>query len=284
MRTQHHGRTARLALAAALLALTAGTGCGLFRKPLPPPLPRREVIQQVRANTGDFRTLVDTDIALFMTVTEDGKRHRGPTFGGHIAFDRALPGLWLSAEKIGRQIFSLKARGMRFWLVLPETREVVTGSARAYAKLPHMIRPDEVQRLFEGPDGLGLTWEGSTMAVEGNYYRFDVRVMGMPYTRVLVDRRRLVISGIQRLDSVGRVIADIRLADYSPTDSALFPHRLQVERPLAGTGVNLRLGSPNLNKPIPPEAFEPTEHTGWRHINLDYQPLSAVEAFSGETE
>jgi len=283
MPAKHQHRAACCLLAAALFALIANAGCTLLR-PLPPPLPREQVVQQLRGNTGEFRTVVDTDIALFMTVTEDGNRHRGPTFGGHIAFDRALPGLWLSAEKIGRQIFSLKAREMRFSLALPETREVLTGSARAYAKLPHMIRPDEVQRLFDGPDGLGLTWPTATMSVEGKYYRFDVAVMGMPYNRILVDRRRVVVAAIQRLDSIGRVITDVRLGNYAPADGTLFPHRLRVERPLAGAGVDLRLGNPKLDKVIPPEAFEPAERRGWRRINLDFQPLSVVKAFSGEAE
>lgn len=276
-----NGRFTFLTLVVALVVAAASTGCALLW-PMPPPLPPDEVVREVRANTGEFRTLVDTDIGLSMAAVYQGRVRRTPTLGGHIAFDRTLPGLWLRAERIGREIFTVKARGTHFWLTLPETREVVTGSARAYEKLPHMIRPDEVQRLFDGPDGLGLTWPATTMTVEDEHYRFDVYVMGAPYTRVLVDRRRLVVSAIQRLDALGRVTTDVRLDGHAPTDGALFPRRLNVGRPLAGTAVELRLGSPDLNRPIPPQAFEPTDHPGWDVINLDYQPLGAVRAFSGD--
>lgn len=249
---------------------------------MPPPLSQAEVLHALETHSGSFRSLVDTDMSLVVTVSADGGRERTPTLTGHIAFDRELPGLWISAEKVGRQIFSLKARGDSFWLALPETREVATGSSQAYGKIPYLVRPGEAQRLLTGIEGLGLRWPGTTMHVEDRHYRFDVEVLGGPYAQVLVDRRKLVVSAIRRYDALGRIVTEVRLDDYRQVGRKLFAHRFSVTRPLSGTEVALRLGGPKLNKPIPTEAFQPAERPGWDIIDLDRQPLSAVRAFRKE--
>jgi len=51
-----------------------------------------------------------------------------------------------------------------------------------------------------------------------------------------------------------------------------FPTRLSVDRPLDGVRADLRLGEPDLNKPIPPQAFQPHPLGEYRHIDLDRQP------------
>jgi hypothetical protein len=264
------------------MVVSGGAGCSLLRPAVRPPLDREEIVSVLHERAEQFQTLVDADIALVMTVSREGGEHRGPTLGGHIAFDAGIPALWMRAEKIGREIFSLKAVGAWFWLALPETREVVTGGPPAYGKLPHLIRPGEVRRMLEGPDGLGLTWSSTTMTVEQGDYRFDVRALDRPYVEVLVDRREVAVTTIRRYDVLGRTVTEVRLNDYSPVGGILFPHRFVVDRPLHGTTVELRLGDPTLNKPIPAQAFQPAQRPGWRQVDLDRQPLSAVEAFRGE--
>ncbi len=264
---------------ALLCAVLQVSGCAQLRSPAPPAAPPEQVVEAVRAWTGSIRTVTDTDISLVIETRAGGETEKTPTLGGHIAFDTALPGLWLRTEKVGREIFSLKALGGQFWLALPDTCEVVTGSAVAYGKLPELIRPDEVRSWFAGPDSLGLTWPSTTMSVEGSCYRFDVHVLGAPYRRVLVDRRKLVIAAIESYDVLGRRVTNVRLDKYATVQGRPFPRRLTVERPLSGVTVRLRLGDPILNKDLPLEAFLPPERPDWRVINLDRQPLSAVEAF-----
>ncbi|MFW6189541.1 MAG: hypothetical protein ACOC7T_03825 [Planctomycetota bacterium] len=271
---------AALALLTALAAVWL-SGCSLFR-PAPPPLGRAEVIRRLRARSERFRTLVDTDISLSMTTGIGTDPERSPSLGGHIAFDRRLPGLWLNTEKLGQKVFSLKALDMRFSLLLPETGELVTGGPRAYAKLPFLVRPDEVQAMFAGPDSLGLTEPDARMEPTDDRYVFHVDLMGVPYRRVTVAAGTADLLSIERYDVRGRLITHVELGQYGPADGNQFPYRLAVERPLAGVRVELELDDPKLNKDIPLAAFALHDRTDFKHINLDYQPLSDVKAFRGE--
>jgi len=259
--------------------LLSAMGCSLIRQPVPPPLPAEQVTQSVRTQTRALRTLKDTDVSLVITAAVNGKTKRLPSLGGFIVFDAELPGLWLEAEKLSRPIFSLKALGHRFWLALYSTCEVATGGPSAYAKLPHLVRPEEVRGFLASPEWLGLTWPSTNMAVEADSYRFDVHVLGVLSRQVWVDRRKVVVTAIRRYDALGRAVTGIRLLNHKPADDALFPHRLIVERPLSGVKVDLRLGSPTINEDLPAAAFRPPERPGWRTIDLDHEPLSAVKAF-----
>ncbi len=269
--------------AAAALSLHALAGCcGFPFVPLPPPLPAEAVTDVLRDRADAFRTLKDTGITLILSATVEGRRRTAPRLGGHIVLDRSVPAMWLHAEKLGRTQFSLKAAGERFQLDLHRTTEVVVGGPAAYEKLPHLLRPDEADRLFSGPDDLGLTWPTATMTVEGRNYRFDVTMDGLPYLEALVDRCRVALVLIRRYDALGQVVTEVKMGRYKEADGLDLPRRLVVERPLQGVGVELRLGRPSVNEPIPPEVFVPPEHPGWRRIDLDTQPLSDVEAFREE--
>ncbi len=267
------------ALACALV-LAASGGCALLRRPPPPaPLPPEQVIAALRQQAARLHTVTDTDISLRISTTADGETETLPSLGGFIAFDADLPALWLDTEKVTRRIFSLKAVGERFWLAIFETREVVTGGPAAYARLPHLIRPQEVRGFFAGPDRLGLTWPGTRMALQAEHYRFDVHVAGLLRRQVWVGRRKLAVTAIRRYDALGRTVTEVRMEGQRPTDGSTFPRRLTVERPLVGVRVELRLGAPQLNKDLPRRAFLPPERPGWRHVDLDVRDLSAVEAF-----
>jgi hypothetical protein len=113
-------------------------------------------------------------------------------------------------------------------------------------------------------------------------YRFDVNVMGVVYRRVLLDAWTGKVKAIERYDVRGRLLTRIELADYVTSGETAFPRRLIVERPLAGVTVTLELGNPKLNKDIPRAAFTPHRRPDFRHVDLDYRPLSDVEAFRGE--
>ena len=271
------------ALSCILALLT--TGCPLFRpRPAPPPLPPGEVVRAVRALSEGFHTVTDGDISLSIrTVDEAGRARRLPTLGGALAFDALLPALWLLTEKLTRTVFLLKAAGPRFWLVCYSTNELVTGTEIAYRKLPQLLRPDEVRSYFAGPEQLGISWPTAEMVLEPADYRFDVRVLGVLRRQVFVDRRRLVLSGIRRYDALGRVETDLRMDRYRPAGDGLFPRRLWLDRPLNGVTIELHLGDPKPNKPLPEATFAPPPLLpGWRLIDLDVEDPSAIEFFRAD--
>lgn len=284
----HTNRAARRPPSPILLLLCAAAlplaGCSLLRPaPPPPPLPRQQVVDAIRAQSQGFQTVFDGDISLSITTADaDGKPKKRPTVGGVLAFDARVPALWLYAEKMTRSVFSLKAVGTRFWLVLYRTGELVTGTDAAYEKVPELIRPEEVRSYFAGPESLGISWPSAEMAVEPDDYRFDVRVLGVLRRQVRVDRRRLVLTGIRRYDALGRVETELRLDRYKPADGRLFPRRLRLDRPLYGVLIELRLDDPEPNKPLPEATFAPPDPSRYKLIDLDREDPSVIEFFRAD--
>jgi len=275
----------RLRMAAIVIATALSGGCCLLHRgpgPVPPPLPREQVVQTLRGRADRFVSVVDTGISLSIQVeTQEGIKKQ-PTLGGLLAFDSLRPGLWLRAEKLGQKVFNLRADAERFWLEIPDTREVVVGSREAYSKLPQLIEPYEVMFWFGSPEWLGLTWDSTLMALEPEHYRFDVMAGSLLMRSVFVDRRRLVISRIVDYDLLGSVSTEVLMDRHKETSGVPFPRRLTVIRPQVGYRIELRLGNPRFNTDIDPGAFRPGRRPGWRQIDLDREPLSSVEAFRGD--
>jgi hypothetical protein len=266
-----------------LLAAALAGGCSILRPaPPPPPVSAPEVVAAVRGHAERLHTLRAGDVSLRISTALEGKVERSPSLGGVLALNVDLPGLWLETEKVTRSVFSLKALGSRFWLALYQTREVVTGGPQAYARLPFLVRPEDVQALLAGPDRLGLSWPGTTMAVEQADYRFDVPVLGVLRRQVWVDRRVLTVTAVREYDALGRTLTDVRLGGYKPVGGEPLPHRLTVERPLHGVKVEMYLDDLALNKDMPASVFLPPQRPGWQVIDLDRQPLSDVRGFGGE--
>lgn len=266
-----------------LVLLTAGLpGCGIFgitRKPVPPPVPSPQVINRVREDTHRFHTVVDTDISLYMSAQKNGSWDDMPSLGGVLAFDSKRPGLWLRTEKLGQKIFSLRAGKDYFWLELPDTREVVTGGAAAYKRLPQLIQPSEAMLWFAAPEWLGMTWEDTKMVLENEHYRYDVFISGQLIRQVYVSRRNLQLSRIKMYNFFGQVDTEVRFDDYARVGKVNFPFQLIVLRPLVGYRIELQLDDPTFNKHIPDRAFQPRDRPGWDHINLDYEPIYRIQAF-----
>ncbi|MFW5915230.1 MAG: hypothetical protein ACOCTQ_02035 [Planctomycetota bacterium] len=267
-----------------LTALTVVlTGCQLLRvteKPLPPAKPRSEIVASVRRDHHGFRSVVDTSISLRMAARVEGEWEKMPSLGGLIAFDRDRPGLWLRTEKMGQNVFSLRADGDSFWLEIPDTEETVSGTAQAYERLPQLIRPREAMMWFASPEWLGLTWSDTEMTVEGDMYRFDVDIPGQLIRSVYVDRRTERLSGIVEYDTLGRKVTEVIMDQHVEIDKTTFPSRLVVIRHQSGYRIEVRLRDPSFNKDIQPEAFKPRERKGWDHIDLDHEPVSRIRAFS----
>ncbi len=267
-----------------LAALLPGCGMlGIARKPVPPPIPSSRVINQIRQDTHRFHTVVDTDISLYMSAQRDGAWDDMPSLGGILAFDSRRPGIWLRTEKLGQKIFSLRAGTDYFWLEIPDTREVVTGSQAAYNRLPQLIHPSEAMLWFAAPEWLGMTWENTKMVLEDEHYRYDVFISGQLIRQVYVDRRDLHLSRIKMYNFFGQVNTEVVFDDYVRVGEVNFPFQLIVLRPMVGYRIELRLDDPTFNKHIPERAFQPRDRPGWDHINLDYEPVYRIQAFHSDS-
>jgi hypothetical protein len=221
---------------------------------------------------------------LRISHTVEGDTDSLPSLGGILAFDPVYPGMFLRAEKLTKEIFTLRALGQRFSLKLPRSGEVVIGGPTAYRRLPYLVRPDEVKSAFAGPDYLGITWPDTEMSLDDEHYRFEARVLGVIYRRVLVDRRLLVVTDIERFDSLGRLHTAVRMRDYVPVGDTLAPSRLVVQRrqvsdvpPLSVT-VNLSLSDLEPLKEGAQALMRPRVPPGWQVVDLDREPLSNIRA------
>jgi len=273
-----------LVLLAVITGLLCG-GCGLFCRrlgPVPPALTREEVVSTLQARARGCTTVTDASASLRVQFEVNGEVQKQPTLGILLAFDGLRPGLWLRGEKLGQKIFTLRAGADYFWLEIPDTQEVVTGGPAAYGAIPGLVNPYEVMLWFGSPDWVGLTWPATTMTVEPEHYRFDVAVGGLPIRSVFVDRRTVTVSRIVSYDAFRRPRTEVLMEDYDEVGAVQFPYRLTVLRHQEGCRLEIRLGRPRLNKPIEASAFAPPPRPGWRHIDLDHEPITSVKAFGGQ--
>ena len=188
---------------------------------------------------------------------------------------------------MGQVVFTLRARKHRFWLTIPDTKELVTGTEVAFRKLPQLVDPDELSLALGTPEKLGITRESTTMEVDGENYRFDVHHGTYIARRVYVSRREIEIRRIVEYTPSGREQTIIRMMDYYETDGIPVPYTFTVERPANQWKVTLELSDPEVNELAPERIrplFNPKDHTGWTRINLDIQPLSDVKALQPEDD
>lgn len=284
MRKVRSSHVARLKFVV-LAALTCASGCCVLwpcREPVPPPIPRSQVLAALQQRADQFLTVQDTAITLSIEVLTDEGMEDLPKLGGVLALDSRLPGMWLHAEKMTKGVFTLRATADRFSLELPETRELVIGGPQAYDNLPHLIRPFEAIEWLGSPEWLGLD-EQSPMTVLEADYRFDVLWRDALVRQVFVDRRKVAVSRILDYDLLGSVRTDVTMDRYREAGGIEFPHRLAVHRPQHGCRVQLELGRPKFNRKLQRELFDPkTRRPGWEVIDLDREPLSNVKAFNPE--
>lgn len=278
-------------LACALLIMSAW-GCGVLQvicppEPLPPPIPRDEVEAKLVNEYGRIETLKDMGGSLESEYGPPDDRDSGPDLGVDLAFDATLPGLWLHAEKMGQAVFTLRAKEHRFWLTIPDTKELVTGTRVAFGKLPQLVDPEELSLALGTPQQLGITREATKMEVDGEFYRFDVYHGSYIARQIYVSRREIEIRRIVEYDPSGRKRTIVRMTDYYDVSDIPVPHTFSIERPANQWQVTLELSDPDVNT-LPAERmrklFEPKDRSGWRRVNLDIQPLSDVKAFSEEDD
>ena len=279
-----HGRFVRL-LTAVLLAVLA-PGCAWLAPP-PQTLPAETVATRLQQKATDFGGL-QADLRLRISETVDGDTNKLPSLAGVLAFSATAPGMFLRAEKFTQEVFTLRALGQRFSLRLPRSNEVVVGGPFAYERLPYLVSPAEVKGAFAGPDLLGLTWPDTEMELTRSHYRFKVYVLGVLFRRVLVDRRRLVITRIERYDSLGRLHTLIELEDYAPVGESTAPRYLLIQRrqvsydpPLSVT-VRLDLDDVEPLKEGAEALMRPRVPRGWNVVDLDREPLSNIRALDLE--
>ena len=278
-------------LCCALFWLIA-SGCGVLQvicppEPLPPPLPREEVEASLVKEYGRIETLKDMGGSLDSEYGPPDDRESGPSLGIDLAFDATLPGLWLHAEKMGQAVFTLRAKEHRFWLAIPDTKELVTGTEVAFRKLPQLVDPDELSLALGTPQKLGLTRQATTMDVDGKYYRFDIYHGSYIARKVYVSRRDIEIRRIVEYDLSGREQTIIRMMDYYKINGIPVPYTFTVERPRSQWEMTLELSDPDVNELAPErmrKLFDPKDRTGWKHIDLDIQPLSDVKALQPEDD
>jgi hypothetical protein len=275
-----HSRKALL-LTTVLLALAA-SGCTWLTPP-PPALPKHEVAAVLQDRATALEGL-QADLRLRISHTIGNDTEAMPSLGGVLAFDALAPGMWMRAEKFTQEVFTLRALRDRFSLKLPRSREVVIGGPAAYARLPYLVRPHEVKGAFAGPDTLGITWPDTRMRVTPEHYCFEARVLGVIYRRIRVDRRELVVTDIERYDSLGRLHTAIRMHDYVPVGNSLAPRALVVQRKQVSyeppVSVTVRLDLDNL-EPLKEGAtvmMRPRVPPGWPVVDLDREPVSNIRA------
>ena len=263
------------------------TGCGLLpgRPAAGPAWTRPEVVRTLRSRYQKIRTVKASDFSLESSSEEGSFFRVTPTLGGVLALDPHLPGLWLRTEKLGQQIFTLGLREQSFWITIPQTREIVTGTGRAFRKFPYTLRPSELAALAGAPRQLGLTRDSTIMVPTPRHYRFDVWQDSRLAREVYVDRRDITVRRVVYYAPSGWKLAEMKLDDYRTVNTVSLPHHLTLVRPRNGIYTELWLSTPEVNslsasqlRPL----FDKPRQPGWRHIDLNRQSLSDIKALQNQ--
>ncbi|MEF8787574.1 MAG: hypothetical protein V5A84_00760 [Planctomycetota bacterium] len=274
-------------LAALPVLILAAAGCSLItaRPASGPAWTRPEVVRTLRSRYEKIRTIKAGDVSLESSSESGSFFSVTPTLGGVLALDPHLPGLWLRTEKLGQQIFTLGLRKQSFWMTIPDTREIVTGSGRAFRKFPYTLRPAELAALVGSPRQLGLDRESTLMAVEPEHYRFDVWSDSTLAREVYVDRADVTVRRVVYYGRDKRRVAELTLGDYRTVNGIPLPHHLSLVRPGSGVRTEIWLSAPEVNAVSPRQMsvfFSPPQKPGWRHIDLNRQSLRDIKALQNQ--
>ena len=283
--TRGHLRCTAVLLTAALALLAAGCGLLPGRRTPEPAWTQKGVAAELRGRFRNIRTLKAGDVSLQSSSRVQGITRETPTLGGVLALNPHLPGLWLRTEKLGQQIFTLGVLKNRFWMQIPQTRELVVGGGPAFRKLPYVLRPRELAALVGSPRQLGLQASSTVFRIHPRQYVFDVwRDENTLAREIFVNRRDLTVRRVLYYGAQERVLAEVKLSDYQMVDGIPLPHHLYLHRPQAGVRTHVWLDEPQINA-VPPRQMRPFFTTprkpGWRRINLNRQPLSDIKALQG---
>jgi hypothetical protein len=217
----------------------------------------------------------------------------GSTYSGVIEDYRDVRGFILAerpshirvigqAPVVAKNIFDMVSDGETFRIFIPSKNKFITGPAefeRPSEKPIENLRPQHLlDALFwpEIPPGLMVLNEEFEAMPERYYILTEVRGAGSSRAeiarRVWFDRADLSIVRMEIFGARGRLLSDIRFADWQPTGEASYPRTIRVRRPRDDYQLEIRITKLTLNEAIGAERFDLKQPAGTELVRVG-EPL-----------
>lgn len=207
----------------------------------------------------------------------------GSTYSGVIEDYRDIRGFILAqrpsnirvigqAPVVAKNIFDMVSDGETFHIFIPSKNKFITGPAefeRPSQKPIENLRPQHLlDALFwpEIPAGLMVLNEEFEAPPERYYILTEVRGASSSRPeiarRVWFDRADLSIARMEIFGARGRLLSDIRFADWQPLGDVSYPRTIRVRRPRDDYQLEIRITKLTLNEAIAPERFKLEQPAG----------------------
>lgn len=180
------------------------------------------------------------------------------------------------APVVAKNIFDMVSDGETFRIFIPSKNKFVVGPTELErpAKKPiENLRPQHLlDALFwkELPAGKTVLFEEFDAAPLRYYILTQIReAEGTEIARkIWFDRADLSIARVQIYGKRGRLIADIRYADWQPAGEVLFPRHVWLVRPHDDYQLEVRITKLTLNEDIAAERFRLEQPPGTELVRV----------------
>ena len=197
------------------------------------------------------------------------------------------------APVIGTTVFDMASDGETFQVSIPSKKKFLVGAVateRASSKPIENLRPQHLLDALLWPE---IRKEESVTLREFNdenarYYVLTVLRGGYQVEvlrEIWFDRSDLRVKRMQNFGPKGLLLADVRLADWQPSDTlpgqngstapptaALFPRTIRIERPHDDYKLDLQVTRVTLNDEIPAERFKLEQPAGSELVAVGETP------------
>ncbi len=219
----------------------------------------------------------------------------GSAYNGDLTLYHSFNGFVLAAKPamirvigqapvLSKNIFDMTCDGQTFHVFIPSKNKFIVGPAaleRPAEKPIENLRPQHVMDAFFWPL---IPAEAPVLFEEFNetsarYYILTILRAGSPAEldrKIWFDRADLSLARVQSFGAAGRLISDIRLADWQTVAGAgggaagvlLFPRHLWLQRPHDDYQLEMKVKKLTLNESISADRFHLEQPAGTELIRL----------------
>ena len=273
-------------VSAAAMALLA-CGCAVSKKRVVPPAEIRpaleatpdQLIAQFNQQAGAVRTL---------RAAIDLLPVAGSAYTGVIEEYHDVSGFILAqkpdhirvigqAPVVKKNVFDMVSDGETFRIFIPSRNKFIVGPTTLERPAKKPIENLRPQHLLDGlfwpqiESGARALFEESN-APPARYYvltQLGETSAGLEITRkIWFDRTDLSVARLQLYAPAGRLLADIRYADWEPVADVPYPRHLWIERPREDYRLEIRITQLTLNEDVAAERFRLAQPPGTELVRV----------------
>jgi len=187
------------------------------------------------------------------------------------------------APVVAKNIFDMVSDGETFRIFIPSKNKFVVGPAefeRLSGKPIENLRPQHLlDALFwpELPEDTHPLFEEWEAPPERYYILTLLRGSKTPEIarKVWFDRGDLSVARVVIYGAGGRLVSDIRYADWQPQGSARYPRHIWLRRPHEDYQLELRISTLALNEEIPADRFRLEQPAGTELVRVGERAAEA---------